>query len=84
MLGMFSVSTSLSYQTEENSNLVFFLLNPLPSMLALPSACQALAKNIVEANYPPIPQGFTPLLESTVRACLSPEPDTRPDILGVC
>ena len=43
-----------------------------------------LAKNIVEAIYEPLPEeDFSAKLISTVRQCLTPEVEDRPDIVGV-
>lgn len=46
---------------------------------------QTLAKKIVEGVYEPIPDDgdYSDLLRETVSACLTPDADIRPDILGV-
>jgi len=39
-----------------------------------------VAARIVEANYPPVPDGRSPLLLSAVGAMLTADPARRPDI----
>ncbi|XP_022087422.1 serine/threonine-protein kinase Nek10-like isoform X2 [Acanthaster planci] len=44
----------------------------------------ALASKIVEADYEPIPADkYSPLMISTIRQCLTADPDKRPDIVQV-